>query len=131
MIKSKVVQLIQCVVIKNEIPILSNVTVVETGVSDGIDSIVWYRPFDLDTTIYLPPYHYSVKNDSGQIIYQGAPSFSLQNLDTSFNFTTNTTDTNRFYSVGIYYNANGIGLYLANLNQLAAYTYIPFLMIIK
>ena len=97
-----------CVVIKNEIPILNNVSVVKTGVSDGIDSIVWYHPFDLDTTLYLPPYHYRVKNDSGQIIYQGAPSVLLQNLDTSFNFVTNTTDTNRFYSVGIYYNANGI-----------------------
>ena len=72
-----------CVVIKNEIPILNNVSVVKTGVSGGIDSIVWYHPFDLDTTIYLPPYHYRVKNDLGQIIYQGAPSLSLQNLDTS------------------------------------------------
>ena len=69
-----------CVVIKNEIPILNNVSVVKTGVSDGIDSIVWYHPFDL-TQPFIFPYHYRVKNDSGQVIYQGAPSVLLQNLD--------------------------------------------------
>ena len=69
-------------------------------------TLVWYHPFDLDN-LYLP-LTITGKNDSGQIIYQGAPSVLLQNLDTSFNFVTNTTDTNRFYSVGIYYNANGI-----------------------
>ncbi len=97
-----------CVVIKNEIPIINNVSVVKTGVSTGIDSIVWYHPFDLDTSVYLPPYHYRIRNDLGQLIYQSPSSFILQNLDTSYNFITNTTDTNRLYTVEIYYNANGM-----------------------
>ena len=105
-----------CVTIKNEIPILNNITVVETDNTNGVDSIVWYHPFDLDTSVYAPPYFYKVFNSQGQAIYQGNSSSVIQNLDSSISYITNTTDTNRFYSVGIYYQFNGLDTLLGTTN---------------
>ena len=47
------------------------------------------------------------------------------------NLVTNTTDTNRFYSVGIYYNANGIDTLLGESEPASSVHLTQFLMIIK
>ena len=90
---------------------MNNISVVETDNTNGIDSIVWYHPFDLDTSVYDPPYFYKVFNSQGQAIYQGNSSSVIQNLDSSISYITNTTDTNRFYSVVFTINLMGWILY--------------------
>jgi gliding motility-associated-like protein len=54
-----------CTELINDIPIITNVSVFVTGISNGADSIIWSMPKDLDTLQYSPPYQYRIYRSDG------------------------------------------------------------------
>lgn len=49
-----------CVQLPFDLPIVTHATVVETSNNQGIDSIRWTHPKELDTLLYTGPYHYQL-----------------------------------------------------------------------
>ncbi|MCH1611714.1 MAG: gliding motility-associated C-terminal domain-containing protein [Flavobacteriales bacterium] len=93
-----------CSTLQKEVAILTNVSVVVTDSLQGIDSINWINPTELDTNQYQGPYHYKITNSNGNIIHQFSPKNFLYELENSYStLNTNTVDTNRNYKVGLHY----------------------------
>jgi len=93
-----------CSTIQKEVAILTNVSVVVTDNLQGIDSINWINPTELDTNQSRGPYHYKIANSNGNIIHEFLPKNFLYELENSYsNLNTNTVDTNRIYKIGLYY----------------------------
>ena len=94
-----------CVVLKKEVAIITNISVISTDSILGIDSIVWLTPTELDTNQYLGPYRYDIFDGNGMLIKQLSTKNFLYELETNYNYKNiNTTDTNRIYKIGLYYN---------------------------
>jgi gliding motility-associated-like protein len=93
-----------CSTLQKEVAILTNVSVVITDSLQGIDSINWINPPELDTNQYQGPYHYEIANSNGNIIHQFSPKNFLYELENSYStLNINTKDTNRSYKVGLHY----------------------------
>ena len=102
-----------CARLRKEVPILTNVTVVNTDASSGIDSIMWSKPTELDTIQFPGPYFYKIYhgldiNSIQTLIGQTASSPLLYSTDTTFTHNNiNTTDYPNFYRVELFYNHSG------------------------
>ncbi len=98
-----------CTQLKKEVPIITNITVKNTDNINGIDSIVWLPPPDLDTLQYPGPYLYEIYDDLDNLLTQLPTNNYLLNMDTNYLFTNiSTTDTNRKYKLAIYYTHNNM-----------------------
>ena len=85
--------------------IITNVSVISTDSTVGIDSIIWLTPTELDTTQYLGPYRYDIFDGNEILIKQLSTKNFLYELETSYNIKNiNTTDTTRNYKIGLFYN---------------------------
>lgn len=92
-----------CVVIPKDVPVITHVTVNETGgASIGIDSIQWSNPTELNTVFFPGPYEYRLYFDAGDVapstlIYTTPSEAIITDLDTTHVFTTDTESiTNSF-----------------------------------
>lgn len=99
-----------CVKLKKDVPIITHVTVNSTNTSTGIDSIVWAKASDLDTTTnYPPPYLYKIYHKVGFIgantLIHTSPVYSQLYLsDTTYvHNLVNTTDNPNSYKVEMYH----------------------------
>ena len=75
-----------CALLKRDLPIITNVSVNSTGVSDGSVYIAWSKPTELDTILIPGPYEYQLyrkDNSQGSAFIQIAVFNSLD--DTIFN----------------------------------------------
>ena len=94
-----------CTVLKKEVPLVTNVSVLKTDSLIGVDSIFWMTPTELDTNQYLGPYNYKIFNANGNFIQQLPSKNFIYELDNTYsNNNINTVDTNRSYKIGLYYN---------------------------
>ncbi|MFM7769192.1 MAG: gliding motility-associated C-terminal domain-containing protein [Bacteroidota bacterium] len=76
-----------CITIRKDVPVITNVSVINTDALLGADSISWSAPSEIDTTIYLPPYFYLLEhklNDNWETVYTSADFNSLNFSDTTF-----------------------------------------------
>ena len=97
-----------CAMLKKEVPIINQVSVNKTSVTNGEDTVSWFIPPELDTIQYPGPYHYKVFDNQGTFFGQTVYNLYLANTDTFFAIKTiNTIDTNRHYQIGLYYTNNG------------------------
>ena len=93
-----------CTILKKEVPILTNISVLKTDSLIGEDSIFWLTPTELDTNQYQGPYNYKIFNSNGNFIHQlPSKNFIYQLENTYSNNNINTVDTNRIYKIGLYY----------------------------
>lgn len=112
-----------CARLKKEVPIITHVTVNNTDVSLGIDSVMWSKPSELDTSIYPGPYYYKVYHglSLGAIstfIGQTSSSLFLANTDTIFvHNNINTTDLPNYYRVELFYNHSGSDSLVGSSNE--------------
>lgn len=98
-----------CAILKKEVPIITNVSVLTTDSINGEDSIVWVHPTEVDTTQYSAPYTYTVYDVFGNKLNQFPSSNSLNSLPTNYTVTNiNTTDTNRQYKIALHYTNNNV-----------------------
>ncbi len=97
-----------CAILKKEVPVLTHVNVTETDSLNGIDSIAWSKPSELDTIQYSGPYHYKVFKLNGNLIGQTPPGNFISITDTSFVYSSiNTKSAAREYIVKLFYSFNG------------------------
>ena len=93
-----------CTKLKKEVPLITNVSVINSDNASGKDSIFWLAPTELDTVQYLGPYHYKVFKGNGNIVHQFPYKNEISQLENNFvTNNTNTLDTNRNYKIGLYY----------------------------
>jgi len=92
-----------CSSLKRDVPIITNVSVLNTDKNNGQIYLCWSTPKELDTTIYAPPYRYIIYRK-----YKKETEFNivdtLDNLyDTSYvDININTVDTNYLYKISFY-----------------------------
>lgn len=102
-----------CASLKKEVPILTHVTVNATDQTNGIDSIMWSKPTELDTNQFPGPYFYNVYqgasiNNINNLIGQTASSNFLYQTDTTFTVTgINTQDQEYYFRVELFYDHLG------------------------
>ena len=88
-----------------DVPILNKASVGATDLSVGVDSIAWYKPIELKTNTFAPPYSYQLSratNGAGpfEIIYNGPESNDFLSLDTQVVVNDlNTEELQYFYSI--------------------------------
>lgn len=103
-----------CAELKRDIPIITKVSVVETSNSNGIDSIQWAKPTELDQSIFPGPYKYQVlrgigSNNPNEVVFE-VTNASLQDLDTVYvDNLLNTQDTSYTYRIDFYSGTDFIG----------------------
>ncbi len=102
-----------CVQLEQDIPLITNVTVTNTDVTNGIIDVAWIKPLadDLDTITNPGPYRYEVLRSTDAVIYNRVTSgeFVTQNLsdDITLLYTDsglNTTNTQFYYRIDFYSN---------------------------
>ncbi len=105
-----------CTELKNDVPVITNVSVFETDVSTGKDSIVWAMPKELDTLQYGKPYQYKIYRSSGfsnaaTLIGTTAQSDVLALTDTIFtdNIPHDTKSSLYTYKIELYSNGTLVG----------------------
>lgn len=102
-----------CARLKKELPVITNVSVINTDIINGADSIIWSMPTELDTLQYPGPYHYkiyydSLSNTNGNLVASTNSSQFIALTDTSFYHTNiNTVSSTNYYYIELYYTFNG------------------------
>jgi len=88
-----------------DVPILNMVSVVETDIASGSDSIAWYKPIEMKLDVFGPPYQYRLSraeslNGDYQVVYLSPESNDPFSLDTMFfDQNLNTLEKQYFYSI--------------------------------
>jgi gliding motility-associated-like protein len=55
-----------CMELNKDVPVITHVTVTETGVGNGSDTVMWTHPTELDTSVEFPgPYKYIIYGSAG------------------------------------------------------------------
>ncbi len=105
-----------CAIARRDIPVLTQVTIDQTDVAVGSDTVIWALPIDLDTiTQYPGPYEYRVYRETGinqasTLIHTTPTSPSLAQTDTVFqDIGINTQDTGYTYRVELWSNGQQVG----------------------
>ncbi|MCG8317880.1 MAG: gliding motility-associated C-terminal domain-containing protein [Cytophagales bacterium] len=95
-----------CMLLEADAPIITNVSIENTGVDDGEVFIRWTRPFDVDPALFPPPYRYEVARAQG---FNGNGGLEVLGSTTDTTFTDtgiNTRDQVFNYRIYLYDNAN-------------------------
>jgi gliding motility-associated-like protein len=99
-----------------EIPVMTHVSVYETDVLTGKDSILWSYPKELNTTLFPGPYHYQLyrsENYGGgaeALVFTSPQQLSIVNEDTVFTDLALSTETIPYtYRVELFSDNNLIG----------------------
>ena len=94
-----------CVVLKKDVPIITNVSILKTDNSDGIVDLKWLLPTEIDSSQYPGPYYYTISrslNDANHFV----PIATLNDItETQFiDSTQNTVSHTFFYQINLYNN---------------------------
>ncbi len=104
----------QCTELKQDLPIISKVSIKTTDLFIGEDTIGWMHPTELDTLSVLPPYTYKVYrsegfNSANQLVFTSDPFQSFTQADSLF-FDNNLNTQNSPYTYKIELLSNGVVL---------------------
>lgn len=112
-----------CASLRKEVPILTHVTVNETDATNGIDSIMWSKPTELDTIQYPGPYFYKVYqgstiNNINTFVGQTPSANLLYLTDTLLVVNSlNTSDMPNYFRVELFYNHLGADSLVGSSNS--------------
>lgn len=101
-----------CIELKRDVPLIIHVSISETNVATGKDTVRWLKPTELDTINYPPPYTYKVLYEDNfgapaQVVYTSPLYNFLYLSDTVFiHNNINTEETSENYKIEIYYDTN-------------------------
>lgn len=99
-----------CAELKNDVPVITNVSVLTTDVSNGEMYIAWSKPTELDTIMFPGPYEYKIMRSAG---FSGG-SFLQAGVNTGLDDTTftdtglNTVGGPFAYKIELHNSANGL-----------------------
>ena len=76
-----------CAELKKDVPVITRVSVKRTNQENGVDTISWAKPTELDDSVqFTPPYFYKVyrsaKGEQEQLINNIGPFFNILDGDT-------------------------------------------------
>ena len=105
-----------CAILIKDLPVITNVSVGETDLISGRDTIVWSNPTELNEIQYPGPFHYKVfrgegYSEPGTLVYTSpvAPNI-IAYEDTSYVDTNiNTEDQVNTYRIDLYSDDNFVG----------------------
>jgi len=103
-----------CSSLIQDVPIITNVSVDITDATAGLDSVIWAKPTELDTTLIPGPYYYKVYHGTGfttanTLVHTTGPAAFLSLVDTVFVHSgINTVDDANNYRVELYATINGV-----------------------
>lgn len=108
-----------CIILKQDVPILTHVDVTSTSTSTGSMDIKWKKPSGdpvtgLDTNLYIPPYRYDIYRAPGftgpvtLVSSITAGSYSGLNVTSFSDAALNTADSPYVYRIDFYSNNNFI-----------------------
>lgn len=105
-----------CGILIKDLPVITNVSVGITDLTNGVDTIIWSNPTELNVTQYPGPYNYKVYraegyNEPNTLIYTSPVSPSIIGyIDTSFVDTgINTESEVNTYRIDLYSDDNYVG----------------------
>ncbi|MEI7595295.1 MAG: gliding motility-associated C-terminal domain-containing protein [Bacteroidota bacterium] len=93
-----------CTSLSDDTPVITNVSITKTGVSDGSAYIAWSKPNDFDLLQFPGPYYYLLYKSNG---FNGSALALVDTLhsinDTTYNhLNINTKDTSISYRIELY-----------------------------
>ena len=98
-----------------DIPTLTKVSVGVTDVVNGLDTLEWIHPTNLDPIIFPGPYSYTLKNGTSfttaiNNVFTSNTEATLNNLPTSFiHNNINTEQEEQFYQLELFSNGTSVG----------------------
>ncbi len=94
-----------CTTLKNDVPVITNVSIEKTNQQTGEVKITWSKPKELDTIQHPGPYRYliyhGIENNSSSALLIDS-SLSGLNDTNYFHSKMNTSDNNHFYRIDLY-----------------------------
>jgi gliding motility-associated-like protein len=114
-----------CASLKKDVPVITNVSVEKTDITDGEIFVAWSKPTDLDSTIIPPPYQYRIMrkdNQAGSVLNEIGTYYNLN--DTLFyDIGLNTKDLQYHYRIDLY-NGQAPNVNFVGSTVLAPSTYL-------
>ncbi|HIP35458.1 MAG TPA: gliding motility-associated C-terminal domain-containing protein [Crocinitomix sp.] len=99
-----------------EVPVMTNVSVFETALASGKDSVYWSWPKELNLTNFPGPYYYQLYRSEGysggteSLVFTSNTDAVISNVDTFFyDISLNTIDFPYTYRVELYSNNQLVG----------------------
>jgi gliding motility-associated-like protein len=96
-----------CDTVNKEVPVLTKVSIGVTDITNGVDTVHWSKPTDLDTTLFPGPYQYNLYysnegNNVDSLIFTSDTFTNLPDGDTTFiHENLNTISLEHRYKVEI------------------------------
>ncbi len=96
-----------CDTVNKDVPVLTKVSIGITDISNGVDTVHWSKPTDLDTTLFPGPYQYNLYysnegNNVDSLIFTSNTFTDLTDGDTTFiHENLNTVSLEHRYKVEI------------------------------
>lgn len=95
----------RCGELIRDVPILNKVSIGNTDLDTGSDTIAWFKPIELDVDVFAPPYRYRLfrydnRNGDMEVIYTSDVANSIEGLDTIYiDEVLNTNELQYTYSI--------------------------------
>jgi gliding motility-associated-like protein len=116
-----------CAQLKKDVPVITNVSIQKTGITDGRVYLVWSKPTEIDTLQAPGPYKYLIyrSDDLGGLAFNLIDSLMLLNDTIYIDEPLNTQDHGLSYRVELYNDTPGLR-FLIGPSQKASSVYITF-----
>ncbi len=116
-----------CAQLKKDVPVITNVSIQKTGISDGRVYLAWSKPTEIDTVQAPGPYKYLIyrSDDLGGLAFNLIDSLMLLNDTIYVDEPLNTQDHGLSYRVELYNDTPGLR-FLIGPSQKASSVYITF-----
>lgn len=103
-----------CAELKKDLPVITHASVGVTSSTNGVDTVRWSMPTELDTLVQYPgPYNYEVLYNNGngfQPVFTQSPNNSLSQLDTVYiQSNIDTESKSGTFKINLYHDGSLIG----------------------
>lgn len=117
-----------CTLLKKDVPVITNVDIQKTGLTDGEIYVEWSKPTELDTNQFNPPYQYKLlRSDGGgafaEIAVKSSSTFAALNDTFHLDKNLDSKSIQYFYKIELY--ATGLsGFELIGTSQSASSVFL-------
>ncbi|MDR0606443.1 MAG: gliding motility-associated C-terminal domain-containing protein [Bacteroidales bacterium] len=112
-----------CVTLKKEVPVITHISILETGATSGKVYVQWTKPTEFDTVQYPGPYYYTI-NRSINNAYNFTVVATYLSLDSLvfIDSLQNTENNTFFYRINVYNNT--VNPYLIGSSDMASSVFL-------
>lgn len=92
-----------CIQLKKELPVITNVSVITTSLTEGVIDLAWSKPTEFDTSVYPGPYRYVIRRQVWNENFEVIDSSAININDTTYtDINLNTEDNEYSYIIDMY-----------------------------